>query len=1179
MSEIAETKTVKKPTEEKKILTENEDKPGNTKAMEVVLLDSDDDCVAETKAENNTEKEENKVIEKEKVQEVSINDSDSSIEEMEETKSKKRLVIVWQCLNPECTIAKKESLSTADHYTLSYYGMEFDPKKKRKVCRSCHQTVKDQQKLLVDKLHKKESMFSEKLPVPKEMVLLEDSDEEQETDSSGDSEFEIDASSICTDSDSSDGLGGTVEERLERIIEKSMEKLGFDFQVTAATKDLSGRLDAMKDDFDSTDQMFKDLETEVDGLRKELYRDHEPQITELPPVDLNKVDHLNESKTTAARTPSVGKVSATKSVTQIPRNNSEISIISKPLPPLPPQGVLEKPALVVGQEAFAMRQNILQVWRAGTVEEVINKNSEDVQYKLRFEGFHAGKKSFQSKVLPPTQLAFTSPASVRLPVGTRCIGLFKEQQELPGAYYSGIVAEPPKVINKNRYLVFFDDGYASYIPHQDIRVVCKSSANVWDDIHPNSKDFIKKYLDQYPERPMVKLTTGQVVKTEWDGKWWITRVLQVDASLVRLVFDADKRTEWIYRGSTRLGPLFTEMEQQKLRRQQASAPTQEGASFTRRQTMPAKRKNAPYIEYKRDGADPDTAEASEPPPSVSAESDEAAPKRAVARKSTASRKQEHLQTNTTKWEYEGTISSVDVKPIAKESFKSHVCTIKCLSDSKFQYREPEHKLINPLLIPMVLGWERQVSKHKLGGRRKVFYVAPCGRRLRSLDDVHRYLRTTQSAMEIDFFNFDWWLHVFNEFKPTKEFCTIKDLSYGKENVPVSCVNSIDKNYPEYVEYSTVRLPQKNVVINSQPEFLNCCDCTDDCANKDKCACWQMTIQSTAADREKQIDQDVGYVHRRLPEIVLTGVYECNPRCQCSKTCLNKVVQHPMRCRLQVFKTEKRGWGIRTLHDIPQGSFICVYVGNLYTSEEANKQGQNFGDEYFAELDMIEVIERRKDGYESDVSDEGFEEDAHKSFDEKKKLLDHGFRFNSEENSTEEEESSDKDFQLKPHQSVSISDDSNDRSTRRKGMGQFDGAGDTDDGEEADIVHPSPTRRGGFSATVGIAGPKSFKPEKPPQKFISTRRQYGKGEDVYIMDAKSIGNIGRYLNHSCNPNVFVQNVFVDTHDLRFPWIAFFTSTFVRAGGELCWDYNYEVGSIPGKELYCSCGSEYCRGKLL
>jgi len=29
-----------------------------------------------------------------------------------------------------------------------------------------------------------------------------------------------------------------------------------------------------------------------------------------------------------------------------------------------------------------------------------------------------------------------------------------------------------------------------------------------------------------------------------------------------------------------------------------------------------------------------------------------------------------------------------------------------------------------------------------------------------------------------------------------------------------------------------------------------------------------------------------------------------------------------------------------------------------------------------------------------------------------------------------------------------------------------------------------------------------------------------------------------LQHSCDPNVFVQNVFVDTHDLRFPWVAFF-----------------------------------------
>jgi histone-lysine N-methyltransferase SETDB1 len=32
--------------------------------------------------------------------------------------------------------------------------------------------------------------------------------------------------------------------------------------------------------------------------------------------------------------------------------------------------------------------------------------------------------------------------------------------------------------------------------------------------------------------------------------------------------------------------------------------------------------------------------------------------------------------------------------------------------------------------------------------------------------------------------------------------------------------------------------------------------------------------------------------------------------------------------------------------------------------------------------------------------------------------------------------------------------------------------------------------------------------------------------VYTLDAKLVGNIGRYFNHSCSPNIAVQNVFVD-----------------------------------------------------
>lgn len=66
---------------------------------------------------------------------------------------------------------------------------------------------------------------------------------------------------------------------------------------------------------------------------------------------------------------------------------------------------------------------------------------------------------------------------------------------------------------------------------------------------------------------MVKLQPGQMVKTEWNGKWWLARVLQVDASLAQMHFDADRRSEWIYRGSTRLAPLFLEMRKANTRQQ------------------------------------------------------------------------------------------------------------------------------------------------------------------------------------------------------------------------------------------------------------------------------------------------------------------------------------------------------------------------------------------------------------------------------------------------------------------------------------------------------------------------------------------------------------------------------------------------------------------------------------
>ena len=517
-----------------------------------------------------------------KSKEALVNGSVPMEVEESEKSSKRKVIIAWQCLNPECTVARKDELITANSYTLSYFGLEQQEGRKRKVCNSCSERVESGRAELVNVLRNQDQkVLSQPLPVPRDMVILEDSDEEPVTDSSEESEFEVD----LTSSSDSEGDGRTAEERLNSIIDDALNKLNMENQFNEATKCLTDRMASMKDDFEETDKLFKDLEAEVDGLRRELYSGHTATIKELASVDLAD----QEEAARGLRTGPQVVAKSTNSRSQFAR----APVSKESAPPL--TGSTDKSLLQQGQMAFAMRQNILQVWRKGSVEAVLpgREGGGELQYKLRFEGQCGGKRSVQSKVLSPRHLAYTQASKVGLKVGTRCIGLYREHDGQAGAFYSGIIAEPPKTINGNRYLVFFDDGYASYIAHENVREVCKASKNVWEDVHPNSREFIQQYLQQYPERPMVKLVLGQVVKTEWDGKWWISKVKQVDASLVKLVFDLDGRTEWIYRGSTRLGPLFMELEQQRMRKEQ-------GAGFGRRQTLPSRRRDAPYVEYKRD---------------------------------------------------------------------------------------------------------------------------------------------------------------------------------------------------------------------------------------------------------------------------------------------------------------------------------------------------------------------------------------------------------------------------------------------------------------------------------------------------------------------------------------------------------------------------------------------------
>lgn len=59
-------------------------------------------------------------------------------------------------------------------------------------------------------------------------------------------------------------------------------------------------------------------------------------------------------------------------------------------------------------------------------------------------------------------------------------------------------------------------------------------------------------------------------------------------------------------------------------------------------------------------------------------------------------------------------------------------------------------------------------------------------------------------------------------------------------------------------------------------------------------------------------------------------------------------------------------------------------------------------------------------------------------------------------------------------------------------------------------------------------------------------------DVHCIDARLFGNIGRFINHLCEPNLLAVRVFTMHQDLRFPRIAFFSRKPIQSGDQIGWD---------------------------
>lgn len=600
------------------------------------------------------------------------------------------------------------------------------------VCAECYDAACERYEELCGALEDQQPLLLIEIPRPPELVeILDSSDEESDTKpvvrnhEKGD--FDQDTLDL-------------IENDLEDILSNTLKKVNIDQQMKWNLQILQHRFQSQEQETNDLQSDFRNLQKIADEMHTALYKSTNIFIEEQPSWD---------------------------SMT-----GKEVQLASSTYPP---HGVYIPPKIDQFSLYYAVRQKVLSAWVPCKIIEMPTENPEGDEkptYKVKFL---RTVKNVLTRSVPASNLAYGTAPSVRLNVGVRVIALFNTSAVLPRGttkettnllrynFYPGIIAEPLQRYNGWRYLIFFDDGYAQYVLHENVRVVCESSVHVWENVHPSSSEFIQNYLKQFSSRrPMVQVRKNQRMMTESNGKWQNARVSDVDGSLVQMAFEDGKRLEWIYRGSTRLGPLFREKQTLK------NAST----STTKR--------NEPFIEYIV--IDDDTSVVQhEPsivkPPEPSPQSQRTFPaqaardtpqqqeqKRAVARKSTTVPQRpavQHLNNSTIYVDEDNRPKGKVVYYTAKKhlpprKFVPHDCGTSCLYEVTYNLSS-----YSPLSKPLLSGWERQICKSK--AKKVVAYRAPCGRRLRNMSELHQYLRMTNCSLNVENFDFDYAIHCLAEY--------------------------------------------------------------------------------------------------------------------------------------------------------------------------------------------------------------------------------------------------------------------------------------------------------------------------------------------------------------------------------------------------------------------------------
>ncbi|CAN9498317.1 unnamed protein product [Ophioblennius macclurei] len=469
-------------------------------------------------------------------------------------------------------------------------------------------------------------------------------------------------------------------------------------------------------------------------------------------------------------------------------------------------------------------------------------------------------------------------------------------------------------------------------------------------------------------------------------------------------------------------------------------------------------------------------------------------------------------------------------------YQRHDCSKACVPGLPGTHQAvPPFWAQNPLKMPLLCGFVRFKAESYVGDDAceqydtegcDIIYKAPCGRSLRNYEEVMSFLLSTESfdLLQVDFFTFNPMVQV-DPPPVAGPRIPEQDLSRGAEPTPVElCVGTAGVRPPDF-RYRKERWPHGCFLSRGPALFDACCDCTDGCSDAQRCACVAMTTGGHH------------YRHHRLQEPVPSGLYECGPWCGCVRArCMNRLVQRGITIRLQVFETNDRGWGVRCRDDLDAGTFVCIFAGVILRQLPPPPE-------------LLPPKLTRADLPSDDEVEVVTEWLAPPILEGRGNQLD-------------------TPPPTSPPLHVPVIKRQGDATNTPQDQDQVQAVLVGSPKETPRVAEGSPPaldKR--VTMTKAVTGTKSLK-------------EAMKVEDICYIDSSREGNVSRFINHSCQPNLFIQNVFTDSHDAAFPVIAFFTSRAVPAGSELTWNYNTGSHMVPmaTQDVTCLCGSECCHGQF-